>query len=309
MKKESASVWIRQQSALHEKKISQFHTHRSLPTTKDCFCIVRCFLPPFIFFLPFWGCSFSAVKSWLKGCRLVNVRPRSGQIYDTIYTPSLYTRKTAQKAKNPLLRGACSQKKLGQCFFLWEETEGNRFIAEGPSFYETKNLWFFSHLSWLHFAAELKGKLHFYWREDVMKFEIKPSLKKIQTTCQRDGMFMSSDQGLKARKSKNLAWKVHCLGKKWWVSGFREWETSWSYTCLWWGWNEMKPSLIPCCSRVPPPKSRSFALCRGPQGEILGKQIRLLRGWQNVRGSLLGWSKLRKWAPSPVMSRVKKLHL
>eukprot|EP00434_Breviolum_minutum_P023083 symbB.v1.2.020368.t1/scaffold1709.1/size105151/2 len=30
----------------------------------------------------------------------------SGQIYDTIYTPSLYTRKTAQKAKNPLLRGA-----------------------------------------------------------------------------------------------------------------------------------------------------------------------------------------------------------
>ena len=40
------------------------------------------------------------------------------------------------------------------------------------------------------------------------------SFEKDTSTFQRDGMFMSSDQGLKARKSKNLAWKVHCLGKK-----------------------------------------------------------------------------------------------
>ena len=83
------------------------------------------------------------------------------------------------------------------------------------------------------------------------------SLKKIQTTFQRDWDVHVFGPRTKALnfKSKNLAWKVHCLGKKWWVSGFREWETSWSYRCLWWGWNEMKPSLIPCCSRVPPPKA------------------------------------------------------
>ena len=62
-------------------------------------------------------------------------------------------------------------------------------------------------------AAELKGKLHFYWREDVMKFEIKAPLKKIQTTFQRDGMFMSSDQGLKALKAKT-GMKGPLLGKK-----------------------------------------------------------------------------------------------
>lgn len=157
------------------------------------------------------------------------------------------------------------------------------------------------------FVAELKGKLHFYWREDVMKFEIKAPLKKIHPRFKWMGCscLRTKDQGFKSKNwhERSIAWE-----KNRWVSGFREWETSWSYTCLWWEWNEMKPSLIPCCSRVPPPKSRSFALCRGPQGEILGKQIRL-RGWQNSRNLWLCWWKLIKWAPSPVMSRVKKLHL
>ena len=47
-----------------------------------------------------------------------------------------------------------------------------------------------------------------------MKFEIKAPLKKIQTTFQMDGMFMSSDQGPKAFKAKTWHERSIAWGKK-----------------------------------------------------------------------------------------------
>lgn len=42
----------------------------------------------------------------------------SGQVYDTIYTPALYTRQSAQKAKNPILRGFLTT--VGDVLFKFE---------------------------------------------------------------------------------------------------------------------------------------------------------------------------------------------
>lgn len=62
------------------------------------------------------------------------------------------------------------------------------------------------------FVAELKGKLHFYWREDVMKFEIKPSLKKIHPRFKWMGCSCLRTKDLRQEKAKNwhersIAWE------------------------------------------------------------------------------------------------------
>lgn len=146
------------------EKISQFHTRGSLPTKNGCFCIVRCFLPPLYFFFSLFGGLCAASQSLSIDWRDVDLWMWDPGV-DRSMTRSIHHRSTHEKPhkKRKILcfEEHVLKKKLGQCFFLWEETEGNRFIAGGPSFNETKNLWFFSHLSWLHFAAELKGKLHF----------------------------------------------------------------------------------------------------------------------------------------------------
>lgn len=77
-------------------------------------------------------------------------------LWHDLYTIALHTKNRTKSKKSSASRKHVLKKKLGLVFFLWEETEGNRFIAEGPSFYETKNLWFFSHLSWLHLPQSWK---------------------------------------------------------------------------------------------------------------------------------------------------------
>lgn len=134
------------------------------PNKKWLFLYSSMFSPPLYFFFSLFGGLCAASQSLSIDWRDVDLWMWDPGV-DRSMTRSIHHRSTHEKPhkKRKILcfEEHVLKKKLGQCFFLWEETEGNRFIAGGPSFNETKNLWFFSHLSWLHFAAELKGKLHF----------------------------------------------------------------------------------------------------------------------------------------------------